>query len=207
MFHVEQPVVTQPIVAVPRGTDERLALYRGMLVEWQQRMNLVGPSTLAEVDKRHFGDSLQLADHVPAGQRWLDIGAGAGFPGLVLAAADHGHFLLVDSIAKKCRFLEAVRDALEIGDRVVVHCGRVEAMAPQAADVVTARATASLRRLLEWSLPHLARDGLCLFPKGRNWQAEVDEAARHFRFDLDPRPSRTDPDARILLLHHPRRRG
>ncbi|WP_448578028.1 16S rRNA (guanine(527)-N(7))-methyltransferase RsmG [Thermaurantiacus sp.] len=184
---------------VPRGTIDRLIRYEALLREWQQRMNLVAPSTLGDIWGRHFADSAQLARLVEAGRFWLDFGAGAGFPGLVLAAMDRGRFLLVESIAKKCRFLQEVADTLGISPMVSVVCARVEALAPVRAEVVTARATAALPTLFDWSIRH-GRDGTSfVFPKGRTWAAEVEAARARFQFELQVVESMTDPEARILL--------
>jgi 16S rRNA (guanine527-N7)-methyltransferase len=137
-------------------------------------MNLVGPATLGDVWGRHFADSAQLAKLVPPGRRWLDIGAGGGFPGLVLAAMGYGEITLVDSIAKKCRFLEAVRD--ELGLKAKIICARVEQLPTLGVDVATARAAAPLETLFDWALRHVRPGGLFVFPKGRRWAEEVEAA-------------------------------
>lgn len=191
---------------VPRGTLDRLDIYADMLRDWQKRMNLVGPATLEDIWGRHFADSAQLAALVPAGRRWLDIGAGGGFPGLVLAAMERGSFILVESVAKKARFLEAVRAALGLSDRVEVINARVESLPPLGVDVATARATAPLATLFDWAIRHVRPGGLFLFPKGRRWAEEVAAARARFEFDLDTRPSLTDPESRILLARAVRRR-
>ncbi len=191
---------------VPRGTMERLDLYADMLKDWQTRMNLVGPATLDDIWGRHFADSAQLGRLVPAGRHWLDIGAGAGFPGLVLAAMDRGRFVLVDSVAKKARFLEAVRDALGLGDRVRVINARVEALPTLGVEVATARAAAPLATLFDWAIRHVRPGGQFLFPKGRRWAEEVAEARERFDFSLETHASLTDPQSRILLARQLRRR-
>ncbi len=194
----------QAITNVPRGTIDRLIRYEALLREWQGRMNLVAPSTLAEVWERHFLDSAQLAFHVEAGRRWLDFGAGAGFPGLVLAVMERGEFRLVESIRKKCDFLRKVVEDLRL-DNVEVVNARVEALPPMKADVVTARATAPLATLFDWSLRHGGAATRWIFPKGRTWMLEVEQARQAFRFELEVAESRTDPEARILLVTNLRR--
>ena len=191
---------------VPRGTMERLDRYAALLEEWQQRMNLVGPATLPDIWGRHFADSAQLSRHVPAGRRWLDIGAGGGFPGLVLAAMDWGTFTLVDSVAKKCRFLEAVRDELGLVSSVSVVAARVEQLPTLGVEVATARAAASLDTLFDWSIRHVRPGGSYIFPKGRRWRDEVRDACAQFDFDLQAEPSMTDDEARILIVHNLKRR-
>lgn len=185
---------------VPRGTIDRLIRYEALLREWQGRMNLVAPSTLSDIWGRHFADSAQLARVIEPGRFWLDFGAGAGFPGLVLAAMEWGRFVLVESIAKKCRFLQEVAAEIGISSNVSVRCGRVEALAPVRAEVVTARATAGLPTLFDWSLRH-GRDGTrFVFPKGRTWATEVEAARERFQFDVQVVESVTDPEARVLLF-------
>ena len=190
---------------VPRGTMDSLDRYESLLIEWQGRMNLVGPATLGDVWGRHFADSAQLSRHVPQGKSWLDIGAGGGFPGMVLAALDWGKFVLVDSIAKKCRFLEAVRDELGLRDLATVINGRVEQLPTLGVDVATARAAAPLATLFDWAIRHVRPGGQFVFLKGRRWSEEVDEAARQFIFDLETHESLTDPEARILIARNLKR--
>jgi 16S rRNA (guanine527-N7)-methyltransferase len=208
MFHVEQMTRDEFQLAfnVPRGTMDRLDRYAGLLVDWQSRMNLVGPGTLPDLWTRHFADSAQLSRLVPSGLRWLDMGAGGGFPGLVLAAMDWGQFTLVDSIAKKCRFLEAVVSALDLGVAAQVVCARVERLPTLGADVVTARAAAPLSDLFDWGIRHVRPGGALVFPKGRRWAAEIVSAEGRFSFDLQTFPSMTDPDARILVARNLKRR-
>jgi 16S rRNA (guanine527-N7)-methyltransferase len=189
---------------VPRGTIDALARYERLLIEWQSRMNLVGPATLADVWGRHFADSAQLAQLVPQGVTWLDMGAGGGFPSLVLSAMDWGRFVLVESIAKKCRFLEAVVEALELESVSIVNA-RVEQLPTLGVDVVTARAAAPLETLFDWGIRHVRPGGLFVFPKGRRWSDEVGAARTKFRFDLETFPSMTDPDARILVARNLKR--
>lgn len=184
---------------VPRGTMARLDRYEALLIDWQSRMNLVGPAKLGDVWDRHFADSAQLTRHVPQGLSWLDIGAGGGFPGMVLAAMDWGRVVMVDSIAKKCRFLEAVRDELALRDVATVLNGRVEQLPTLGVDVATARAAAPLVTLLDWGIRHVRPGGRFVFLKGRRWMQEVDEAAAKFVFDLETHESLTDPEARILI--------
>jgi 16S rRNA (guanine527-N7)-methyltransferase len=183
---------------VPRGTIVRLERYADLLADWQQRMNLVGPATLSDVWLRHFADSAQLSRLAAPGAEWLDMGAGGGFPGLVLAAMNWGRFVLVDSIAKKCRFLDAVKQDLGL-DSVTILNARVELLPTVGVDIVTARAAAPLETLLDWGIRHVRPGGQYIFPKGRRWAKEVDAARIKFRFDLETVASMTDPEARILV--------
>ncbi len=189
---------------VPRGTIDALRRYETLLIDWQSRMNLVGPATLANVWERHFADSAQLTAHVPQGKSWLDMGAGGGFPGLVLAAMGWGRFVVVDSVAKKCRFLEAVRDELGLSNVTILNA-RVEQLPTLGVDIATARAAAPLETLFDWAIRHVRPGGTYLFPKGRRWGEEVEAAEARFLFDLDTFPSKTDPDARILVARNLKR--
>jgi 16S rRNA (guanine527-N7)-methyltransferase len=162
-------------------------------------MNLVGPSTLPYVWERHFADSAQLVPLAPTGAAWLDLGAGAGFPGMVVALLDPGaRMALVESIGKKCRFLEAVRDALGLGNRVEILNRRIEALPPRQAAVITARALASLEQLFDWGLPHATPSTVWLLPKGGRHAEEIDDARRRFRFQHTLIASRTSEEARIV---------
>jgi 16S rRNA (guanine527-N7)-methyltransferase len=189
---------------VPRGTIDALRRYQELLVEWQGRMNLVGPATLDDIWGRHFADSAQLTRFVPKDALSLDIGAGGGFPGLVLATMGRGRFVLVDSVAKKCRFLEAVKAELNLSNVTILNA-RIEALPTLGVDVVTARAAAALDILFGWGIRHARPGGLFVFPKGRRWAEEVDAARTKFRFDLETFPSMTDPEARILVARNLKR--
>jgi 16S rRNA (guanine527-N7)-methyltransferase len=190
---------------VSRETGDKLALLAAELQRWQAIKNLVSSSTLDEVWSRHIADSLQLADLEPQAPVWLDLGSGAGFPGLVVALAianrPAAHVHLVESNGRKCAFL---RHAVRItGAPATVHEARVEAVAGGLAgkvDVVTARAVASLTQLLGWSQDLLKSGAAGLFPKGRNTPEELTEAEKSWRFKAELLPSRTDSEARIVRV-------
>lgn len=190
---------------VPRGTLQDLEAYEALLIDWQSRLNLVGPATLVDVWGRHFADSAQLIRLIPNGKHWLDVGSGGGFPGLVLAVMRWGRFTLVDSVAKKTRFLEAVRDALALPDVAILNA-RVEALPTMGVEVATARAAAPLATLFDWTIRHVRPGGTWVFPKGRRWADEVADAEQLFRFDYEAIPSITDPEARIILARNLKRR-
>lgn len=192
---------------VSRETLARLDRYAELLAEWQQRMNLVGPSTLPHIWDRHFRDSAQLLPIAGTGQRWLDIGAGGGFPGLVLAILDPAaRFTLVESIAKKCRFLETVAAETGTASQVTVANIRIEAMAPARFDIITARAAAALETLFDWGLRFSGPKTRWVLPKGARVQEELASAAKRFHFDHELIPSRTDNDARIVVATGVKRR-
>src|SRR5262245_14217980 len=149
-------------INVPRGTLDRLETYAALLTKWQARINLVGPATLPDLWRRHFLDSAQLiplleqADSLPqdgGGRILVDLGSGAGFPGLVLAIMTDWRVHLIDSDQRKCAFLRQV--ALDCGvlERVTIHAKRIEQVTGIAVDVATARACAPLEELLALAAP------------------------------------------------------
>lgn len=191
---------------VSRETLSRLDLLAGLLTHWQKTINLVAPATLPDLWTRHIDDSLQLLDHVPPTPlTWTDLGSGGGFPGLVVAAVlaerDGAQVNLVESDTRKAAFLrEAARRAVL---PVRVHPQRIEQAAPQLAagcDVVSARALAPLPKLLDLAAPFLAAGALGIFPKGKDAQSELTAARKGWTLDAELRPSRSDPEARILLV-------
>lgn len=192
---------------VSRETLAKLDRYAELLTEWQQRMNLVGPSTLPHIWARHFRDSAQLLAIAGPGKSWLDIGAGGGFPGLVLAILDReANITLVESITKKCRFLDAVTRETDTAGHVTVANVRIEAMAGSKFDIITARAAASLDTLFDWGYRFAGSGTRWILPKGARVQEELASAAKRFHFDHELIPSRTDSDARIVVAKGAKRR-
>ena len=188
---------------VSRETMERLEGLIDLLRAWNPRINLVAPSTLEAAWSRHILDSAQLFPLAPDAARWIDLGAGAGFPGLVIAALRFEYsavepVALVESDARKAAFLrEAART---MGVPINIHVTRIENLHLSDFDVVSARALAPLETLLKYAAPLLAPNGLALFPKGRAAAAEVDEARRSWQFTLDRIPSATSGDSVILAV-------
>jgi 16S rRNA (guanine527-N7)-methyltransferase len=193
------------LTPVSRETAERLERFVALLLDWQRRVNLIAPSTEPILWTRHIADSLQLLALAPDARVWADFGSGAGFPGLVIACALAGtsgaRVYLVESNTKKATFLrEAVR---VIGVPAEVRCERGEDFvntAPEAVDVVTARALAPLRDLLAKAYPLLVKGAVGLFPKGQAVEAELTEAAKYWRVQATLVPSRTDPKAQIVIV-------
>ncbi len=185
---------------VSRETLAQFDTYAAMLGDWQTRMNLVGPSTLPHVWERHFTDSAQLLSLAGTGRSWLDIGAGAGFPGLVLAVIDpDARLTLVESIAKKCRFLSEVVIALGLDSRVTIENRRIETLPRAKFDIITARALAALGQLFDWGLPYAGSGTHWILPKGARVDEELEKASRRFAFEHRLVPSITDADARIVV--------
>lgn len=197
----ERPRV-DPLDGVSRETRARLEILVETLERWQKAINLVGKTTLEGVWKRHIVDSAQVVCLIPTEAKTLaDLGSGGGFPGLVIAAMRPDlQITMIESDARKAAFLgEAGRKmGLEKPPRLVIK--RIEIAPPTEAEVVTARALAPLSQLLEWSNRHRLDTAICLFHKGKEWQAEVDEAKKRWDFAPEAIASVTDRDAVILRI-------
>ena len=178
----------------------RLERYAELLVDWQRRMNLVGPATLPDLWSRHFRDSAQLLAFGggPPGRPWLDIGSGAGFPALVIAMLSDAQLHLVEATAKKCAFLETVVAECAIGN-AVVHNRRIEALPAFEAAVISARACAPLAQLFRWGRRFATPRTRWILPKGARHAEEIAEARRSLAFSVEAHPSRTSPEARVLV--------
>lgn len=190
---------------VSRETLARLAAYGGLLRRWSARINLVGADTLGDLWRRHFLDSAQLFPHIPQGtQSLVDLGSGAGFPGLVLAIIGVPGVELIEADAKKCAFLhEAARVAAA---PVLIHNARIETLPPRAVDVVTARGVAPLDRLLVLAERFIGPGTACLFAKGAQAGQELTAAAQAWTMDATCHDSRSDPRGVILCLKRVGRR-
>ena len=169
------PECFREATGVSRETLADLERYVALLRKWQPAINLVGARTLDDVWRRHMLDSAQLAG-LASGGRWIDLGSGAGFPGMVLAIMGVGTVHLAESDQRKAAFLSAV--ANETGAKAVIRLGRIEAMGPEIFDVVTARALAPLTDLLRQAQHFVGQNTVCLFPKGQDIDAELTEAAK-----------------------------
>ncbi|HRK23345.1 MAG TPA: 16S rRNA (guanine(527)-N(7))-methyltransferase RsmG [Beijerinckiaceae bacterium] len=198
------------LVDVSRETLEALDRYEYLLRRWQGSINLVGKTTLSEVWTRHFLDSLQIADLVPRARTFMDLGSGAGFPGLVIAIRlkerGIGRITLIDSSAKKTAFLTKVQQTLELPAEVVT--GRLEQWLPRlpVPEIVTARALAPLTQLLDWCEPLLKSGSRALFLKGRNLDNELSEAAQYWEIDFVRHAHALEAESWILEVRSARRR-
>lgn len=198
------PEEFQAKAAVSRETMDRLRAYADLLVRWQTRINLVGPDTIPKLWQRHFLDSAQVFPILPQPiHRLVDMGCGAGFPGMVLAILGVPEVHLIESDARKCAFLREVARVTDT--RVVIHNARIEQVTPLCADVVTARALASLDKLLGWAERHLLPEGHCVFLKGRGVEDELTLAAKEWNISCERFPSQSDPSGTILHLKEVRR--
>jgi len=193
------------LTPVSRETMARLDRFATVLTEWQERMNLIAPSTEPTLWTRHIADSLQLLPLAPEARTWVDLGSGAGFPGLVIACAladiPDAQVHLVESTQKKAAFL---REAAEFtGAPAIVHAERISDFVkrnPQRFDVVTARALAPLTKLLAEAYPLLKKGAKGLFHKGQDVGIELTEAAKCWTIQASLVPSRTAPGGRIVVV-------
>ena len=195
------------LFTVSRETLVRLKAYEALLKRWQKTINLVGPGTLDQIWSRHFADSAQLLDLAPPdAKRWLDLGSGAGFPGLViailLAEREGSQMTLIESDTRKAAFLSEV--GRQTGVPVDIYPERIEKAATQykvgPVDVITARGLAPMPRLLELAAPYFSDSTVGLFLKGREAQAELDEARQQWDLVAEQCPSQTDKDSQIILV-------
>lgn len=188
---------------VSRETSERLASFSEFVLKWTKAINLIAKNTEATLWERHIADSLQIYKLAGPGRRWVDLGSGGGFPGLVIAIAAYEkdpnrETILVESDARKATFLrEAAR---HVGVDVTVLNSRIEAVNPLAADVLSARALAPLDKLMEYTHQHRSSDGISLFPKGRRHQEEIADARKTWQFDPIVHQSTTDAEAVIVEI-------
>jgi len=188
-------------INVSRETIEHLKLYAEMLVEWNAIHNLVSKSSLPHLWQRHILDSAQLARYIPSNALSLvDLGSGAGFPGLVLAEMfkDRKGFrtVLYEATGKKCHFLEAVAERL--GLEIEIRNARAEAAQPEKFDVITARALAPLPELLSYAQRFFGDNSIALFHKGQNVGVELTNTHKSWKMDAYQHPSISDPRGIIL---------
>ncbi len=191
MFHVKHEAITD------------LQIFAEQLAKQNEVMNLVGPATVGHFWSRHVLDSAQLLDRRPEARIWADLGAGAGFPGLVLAIMlKHSEgpapmVYLIDSLAKRCRFLQTIVDALELPATVIND--RAENLNLKV-DVVTARAFAPFPKLFGFAKTFFDKGADGWFLKGENVESELAEAGKTWRFDVELTPSLSDPRGRVVHI-------
>ncbi len=190
---------------VSRETTERLKAFEALVQKWNPTINLVSKNDLANVWDRHIVDSLQVAIEAESYGKWVDIGSGGGFPGLIVAivafeknpTAQH---VLIESDLRKCTFLRTV--IRELGLTASVLNERIELAEPQEADVMSARALATLDKLFGFAERHLLPSGCAIFPKGKMAPEEICEAERNWKFSYRSVQSTTNPEASILVCRN-----
>lgn len=192
-------------VSVSRESFKKLSLYHDLLLKWQPKVNLVGPDTIPDSWRRHFLDSIQLANHIDdLSKKMVDMGTGAGFPGMVLAIIGATDIHLIESDLKKIIFL---REVARITDtKITIHHCRMEERPIDRADIILSRACASLDALLSLASFYISHGTFCLFHKGKNYSNEIEDANEHWSFHPTIFPSVTDTQGVILKLEHIERR-
>lgn len=191
------------IVDVSADTIAKLSTYLEMLEKWNSKINLVGKSTIPTAWERHFIDSAQLWPLQQGFRIWVDVGSGAGFPGLVLAIIasemnPEAVFHLVESDGRKCSFLRSVSRETNLG--VKIHNCRIEDFALTDADIMSARALASVDKLLEYGEKILSPSGKLLLLKGKTCNIEIAEAEKRWNFKKDLFQSSTQHDGQIIRI-------
>lgn len=193
-----------PGLSVSRETLEKLEIYHALIEKWTQKINLIAKSTQKEIWSRHILDSAQIflmIDGQP--ERIADFGSGGGMPAIVLSVLSQESFpqrkfILIESDSRKVAFLREVRRELDLECEIIND--RIENVPPLNADVITARAFASLTDLLVASLPHIKPTGQLIFPKGRQVETEISIAKRDWRFCLHRHQSYISDESVILNL-------
>lgn len=192
---------------VPRETIERLEAFEALLRAENERQNLVSRSSLDTLWQRHILDSAQLIRFAPpAAASWLDLGTGAGFPGLLVPLFHPARVVLVETRRLRADFLRAAASLLGIAARVEILAAKVEAVPARAVDVISARAFAPLPKLLALAERFSTSGTVWILPKGRNAKSELDAARSSWQGDFRLEPSLTDADARIIVASGVQRR-
>ncbi|HYG47549.1 MAG TPA: 16S rRNA (guanine(527)-N(7))-methyltransferase RsmG [Allosphingosinicella sp.] len=187
---------------VPRETIERLEDFAALLRSENDRQNLVSKGSLGSLWERHILDSAQLVSFAPSEARtWLDLGTGAGFPGLLVPLFHSADVVLVESRRLRAEFLRTASSALGIAERVEILCSRLETIPDRRFDVISARAFAPLPRLLGLAERFSTAKTIWILPKGRNAKSELEEARSSWQGDFRLEPSLTDADARIIVAN------
>jgi 16S rRNA (guanine527-N7)-methyltransferase len=191
---------------VPRETIERLDAFAALLRQENERQNLVSKASLDQLWVRHIADSAQLVRFAPSpASTWVDLGTGAGFPGLIVALLHQGPVTLVEERRLRADFLHRAAESLGVAVEIVA--GKAERMPRRRFDVISARAFAPLARLLQLGTALSTTKTLWLLPKGRNAQSELEALDPSWQGDFRLEPSVTDPEARIIVANGVRMAG
>jgi 16S rRNA (guanine527-N7)-methyltransferase len=186
---------------VSRETLDKLDLYQSLLGKWTGKINLIAKSTVNEIAQRHIWDSAQI--YQGESGLWADLGTGGGLPGVVIAVLAAGRtiplsMVLVESDQRKAAFLRTCAREMDVPMTVIAQ--RIEQIDPQNADVVSARALSQLGHLLAHAEQHMKPTGTAIFMKGGQWQAELEDTRKNWRFSYEATPSKTNSDAAILKI-------
>lgn len=190
-------------ITVSRETKERLDVFIDLLKHWNSKINLVSPRDIETLWQRHIEDSLQLLPYIPPCAQITDLGSGGGFPGLVIAIATGNPVTLIESDQRKAVFLREASRICNANAKILAE--RIEDISLPPADIITARALATLKTLLQWSFPLLKKDGFCLFLKGQKASYELTDASQDWQMTYKCFPSLTSPDGVLLKISEIRR--
>lgn len=202
-------MTSQPIeingLRVSRETEDRLDHFTQLFLRWARTINLVAPSTIGDIQRRHIQDSAQIYQLAPGAKTWIDLGSGGGFPGIItailMAELGDGWVHLVESNQKKVAFLRVALQ--ETGARGSVHVLRIEDAPRQipSCDAISARAVADLTLLLQFAAPWMEAGATrAFFHKGRDYQTEITKARGRYDFDLVKHQSIVEADSVILEI-------
>lgn len=195
---------------VSRETIDKLKAYEALVLEWNNKFNLISKSSVSDIWHRHIEDSMQLCEYITQKDEFLyDFGSGAGFPGVVIAIIAQEKFpnlkiSLIESIGKKAKFLSVVNDELNL--KMDIYNDRIENLNLKKANIITSRAMASLEKLLEYSKPFCSNKTKLLFLKGEKWQEEVKEAEKKWLFKFVAQKSQTSDNGCVLQIENIRRK-
>ena len=191
-------------INVSRETQENIRIYAGLLTKWQKKINLVSETTLPDLWSRHFYDSYQLEKLFDAKSaenlQILDIGSGAGFPGLLLSMLNLGTFHMVESNGKKSTFMRQV--IRETNCKAIVHTARAEELTPFPVDYIISRACAPLNKLFDLGRNFIKDDTICLFLKGQIADQEIENARANWAFEVEKFTSVSAESGVILKVSH-----
>ena len=195
---------------VSRETIDELKKYEALVVEWNNKFNLISKSSVQYIWNRHILDSLQLCQFIKNTDKVMfDFGSGAGFPAIVLSIVSKQLFpdlkiYLIESISKKAMFLNVVKDSLNLNIEVIND--RIENIKTKNVDLISSRAMASLDKLMDYSKPFCCKNTRLVFPKGEKYQEEIDVTLKKWLFDVDIIQSITDDSGKILYIRNLRRK-
>ncbi len=194
-------IAPQSPFEVTPDQQEKLEAYVNLLLQWNKTYNLIGRSTAEDIWQRHILDCAQLVPYIKSGANVLDLGSGAGLPAVVLAILTNAHVTACEKRQKKCDFLSHVQHQLSLAPNFEVSAKSIEEMPPQNQyQIITARALAPLPQLILWAQPRLTSGGVCLFPKGKEWQSELSSANAIFNMTTEAIPSITNTEGRLLHI-------
>lgn len=188
---------------VSRETSEKLRAFEALVIKWTRKINLIAPSTIKDIRRRHTLDSLQIFTTHPNVGPWLDMGSGGGFPGIVIAIAmqEHSrsnHVVLVESDRRKCVFLRQAARELDLN--VTVQNDRLEDFLHSGFQTASARALAPLSMLIDYAHLRLDDHGVLMTPKGQNWKKDLAAAQLRWSFDYDVIQSESETTSVLLKV-------